>query len=182
MTDPRIVTPRLILTRLGDDDGESLFGYRSDPGVARYQTWVPQSSDDARRFIEELRLVSFDTPGTWFQLGIRLSDSSLLVGDVGVHFPADLPRQAEIGFTVAPSHQGRGLGAEAVTGLLGYLFGPLQKHRVYASVDPRNKRSLALLRCVGMRQEAHFRESLWFKGEWADDVVFAILESEWQER
>jgi RimJ/RimL family protein N-acetyltransferase len=33
-----------------------------------------------------------------------------------------------------------------------------------------------------MRQEAHFRESLWFKGEWADDVVFAILESEWQER
>ena len=38
---------------------------------------------------------------------------------------------------------------------------------------------MALLRRVGMRQEAHFRESLWFKGEWADDVVFAILQSEW---
>ena len=32
---------------------------------------------------------------------------------------------------------------------------------------------------LGMRQEAHFKESLWFKGEWADDVVFAILAREW---
>jgi RimJ/RimL family protein N-acetyltransferase len=34
-------------------------------------------------------------------------------------------------------------------------------------------------RAGGMRQEVHFRESLWFKGEWADDVVFGILASEW---
>jgi RimJ/RimL family protein N-acetyltransferase len=31
-----------------------------------------------------------------------------------------------------------------------------------------------------MRQEAHFRKSLWFKGEWVDDVVFAVLASEWK--
>jgi hypothetical protein len=30
-----------------------------------------------------------------------------------------------------------------------------------------------------MRQEAHFRQSLWLRGEWVDDLVFAILESEW---
>ena len=31
-----------------------------------------------------------------------------------------------------------------------------------------------------MREEAHFVESLWFKGEWVDDVIFAILASEWE--
>lgn len=65
--------------------------------------------------------------------------------------------------------------------MIGYLLGPVQKHRVFASVDPRNTRSLALLERVGMRQEAHFRESLWFKGEWVDDVVFAILAAEWRD-
>jgi RimJ/RimL family protein N-acetyltransferase len=33
-----------------------------------------------------------------------------------------------------------------------------------------------------MRREAHFHKSMWFKGEWVDDVVFGILESEWKSR
>ena len=31
-----------------------------------------------------------------------------------------------------------------------------------------------------MRREAHMIESLWIKGEWVDDVIFAILRSEWR--
>ncbi len=88
-------------------------------------------------------------------------------------------RQVEIGFTLAPAAQGRGLGAEAVIGVLDFLFARLGKHRAFASVDPRNEPSLRLLQRVGMRQEAHFRRSLLFKGEWADDLVFAVLRSEW---
>ena len=93
---------------------------------------------------------------------------------------ADDSRQVEIGFTLAPEYQGQGFGTEAVTGLLNHLLGRCKKHRVFASVDPRNEASVALLKRVGMRQEAHFHESLWFKGEWVDDMVFAILESEWK--
>ena len=159
-----------------------LFGYRSDPMVGRCQTWMPRALEDVRRFIDSLQAIAFDTPGTWFQLGIRLRERGELVGDLGVHFPADDQHQAEIGVTVAPGHQGRGVGSEAVVAVLGHLFGPLQKHRVCASVDPRNQPSIALLERVGMRREAHFRESLWFKGQWVDDLVFAILESEWKVR
>ena len=46
----------------------------------------------------------------------------------------------------------------------------------------RYQPSVALLERVGMRKEAHFRKSIWFKGEWADDMVFAILASEWLDR
>jgi RimJ/RimL family protein N-acetyltransferase len=56
----------------------------------------------------------------------------------------------------------------------------LDTHRVFASVDPRNTASMALFEHLGMRPEAHFRQSLWFKGDWVDDVVFAILKSEWR--
>ncbi|MCP3963091.1 MAG: GNAT family N-acetyltransferase [bacterium] len=179
MSEPEILTERLLLNRLLLSDTEALFEYRSDAEVSRYQDWATHSLDETARSIDSHRSVAFDTPGTWFQLAMRLRESGLLVGDLGVHFPAEEPQQVEVGFTVAASHQRRGFASEAVTGLLDHLFGTLRKHRVFASVDPRNAASIALLERLGMRREAHFRESLWFKGEWVDDVVFAILESEW---
>lgn len=39
---------------------------------------------------------------------------------------------------------------------------------------------MTLLRALGMRQEAHHRESLFCRGEWVDDVIFALLASEWR--
>lgn len=42
----------------------------------------------------------------------------------------------------------------------------------------RNARSIALVERAGMRREAHHRESLWFPGEWADYVVYALLRRE----
>ena len=182
MTAPEIITERLTLVRLGAGDAMPLFSYRSDPLVSRYQGFAPATLDDVVRFVEEQSHALFDTPGTWFQFAVRLRESDRMVGDVGMRFPEDDPRQVEIGFTIAPSAQRSGYGTEAVRGALDCLFGRLGKHRVFASVDPRNTASMSLLRRVGMRQEAHFRESLWMRGEWVDDVVFGILHSEWKGR
>ncbi len=179
VTGPEILTQRLRLSQLLDGDALAFCGYRSDPEVCRYQSFEPGSLDDAKKFISGLRSVPFETPGSWFQFGIRMRESGLLIGDIGVHFMADDSRQVEIGFTVAPRYQGQGFGTEAVSGVLEHLLGVLRKHRVVASVDPRNKPSIALLKRVAMREEAHFRKSLWFKGEWVDDVVYGILRSEW---
>ena len=153
-------------------------GYRSDPEVCRYQGFEPGSLDDVEAFIDRVQANAFDTPGSWFQFGIRLQESGVLVGDLGTHVMAEDPRQVEIGVTLAPAHQGQGLATEAVSCLLGHLLGPVGKHRVFASVDPRNVPCIKLLERVGMRQEAHVRQSLWLKGEWVDDMVFGILASE----
>jgi RimJ/RimL family protein N-acetyltransferase len=179
--EPKIATERLLLTPLTAADSEAFFAYRSLPDVCRYQSWAPSCLQDAVSFIEGLEGGPFASPGSWFQLGVRLRATGELIGDLGVHFVDD-GRQVEIGFTLAPVFQGRGLGTEAVAALLGYLFGELAKHRVFASVDPANRSSLRLLQRVGMRQEAHFLQSVLLKGEWADDMVFAILASEWRAR
>jgi RimJ/RimL family protein N-acetyltransferase len=89
-------------------------------------------------------------------LAVRSAATDELLGDLGVHFLADDGHQVEIGFTIAPAHQRQGFGTLAVVALLDYLFTVLNKHRVFASVDPRNEAPMALLRSVGMRQEAHF--------------------------
>ncbi|MCA8944131.1 MAG: GNAT family N-acetyltransferase, partial [Planctomycetes bacterium] len=158
-------TDRLVLSRFASEDAATLFAYRSDPDVNRYHGWVPANLEEVVAFVGEQRVLAFDTPGTWFQLAMRERDGSDLVGDVGVRFPDPDTRQVEIGVTVMPAAQQRGYAAEAVNGLLGFLFETCGKHRVFASVDPRNAASIALLRRVGFRQEAHFRESLWIRGE-----------------
>ncbi len=105
-----------------------------------------------------------------------------LAGDCGLHFPVGEPWQAEVGITLAPRAQGHGFAREALAAALDHLFGELGKHRVIASVDPRNAPSIRLLERLGMRREAHFRESVWDKGEWCDDVVYAMLAEEWGSR
>jgi RimJ/RimL family protein N-acetyltransferase len=52
-------------------------------------------------------------------------------------------------------------------------------HRVIARVDARNDASARLARRLGMRQEAYLVRNEWFKGEWTDELDFALLEEEW---
>ena len=90
------------------------------------------------------------------------------------------PRQAELGIALAPEYQAQGYATEGLRAFLGYLLVTLGKHRVFGSVDPRNLRSVRLMERVGMRKEAHLVQRLLFKGEWVDDVLFALLASEWR--
>ncbi|HET6554430.1 MAG TPA: GNAT family protein [Dyella sp.] len=175
-----LATARLRLDALQVHDAATLFAYRSDPEVARYQGWRPDSLADAERFIRNQIDAPASSPGQWFQRAIRRRSDGALMGDLGCCLSSD--GQAEFGITVAQSEQGNGVAREALEAWLGLLFGRLDVHRVHASVDPRNTASMALLRSLGFRQEAHFRESLRFRGEWVDDVIFAMLAREWRER
>jgi RimJ/RimL family protein N-acetyltransferase len=176
------VTRRVVLRLLRPDDAEAVFAYRSDPQVVRFQMWQPQEVQDIRSFIAGLQHLEPDTPGTWYQVAITLRESGVLIGDCGLHFPMSEPGQAEVGVTVAPGYQRQGYATEALEQVTDYLFDELRKHRVYARADPRNEASIALLQRVGMRKEGHLRESVWVRGEWTDDAIYAILEEDWRAR
>lgn len=182
MTFAPLTTRRLILSRLVMNDAPDVFAYRRLEEVRRYQGWEPDRVEEVESFIRDQMRLTPNTPDTWFQLSIRLRDEHPLIGDVGLHFPNDRNHEAEVGITVAPDHQRLGYATEALRAALDYLFENLGKHRVFASVDPRNHASMQLMDRMGFRKEAHFRESLWFKGAWADDVIFAMLDREWRDR
>jgi hypothetical protein len=109
---------------------------------------------------------------------VALRQTDRLIGDCGAHVQAEDSRQAEIGFTLAPQHQGYGYATEAVPRLLHYLLIERGKHRVRATCDDRNMGSAAVLERVGMRREGHLLESTWPKGEWTNDL-YAVLRREW---
>jgi len=175
------VTERLVLRNLRPDDAEAMFAYRSDPEIMRYQGWDPESLDDVREFIADNARYEPYAPGSWRQFAIALRSDGAIIGDCGVHVPEDKPDQAEFGITLATAFQRRGYASEALRALLELVFDTLGKHRVFASVDPRNLPSIALFERAGFRKEAHHVESLWLMGEWVDDVILAMLAREWRQ-
>jgi len=52
-------------------------------------------------------------------------------------------------------------------------------HRIVARIDERNESSAKLARRLGMRQEALLVENEFLKGEWTNEVDFAMLAAEW---
>ena len=156
--------------------------YRSLPEVARYQSWDSFGPEDAARLVASQLSAEFDVPGTWFQLAIVEEATGGVIGDCGLHCRREDSRQMEVGITLSPQHQGRGYAAEAVKCVLDYLFYSLDKHRVFASTDVLNLPAVALFQRLGFRQEAHLVESLWFKGQWGSEYMFAMLKREWAER
>ena len=124
---------------------------------------------DARRAIRAARRLAPD----------RHRDRRELIGDIAVRVDADEPRQATVGFTLAADAQGHGYATEALRTVISLLFTQYSVHRICADCDTRNHRSVALLERIGMRREAHHHKSAWWKGEWTDEYVYALLAEEW---
>jgi RimJ/RimL family protein N-acetyltransferase len=178
----RLQSRRIILRPVSIQDAREIFSYRSDPGIYEYQSWQPKSLDEVEEFINHRIAGEPDQPDTWFQFAICKTGSGELLGDCGLHFIGEENRQVEFGITLKRNEQGRGYATEALELIFKYVFGDLKKHRIFASVDPNNLASIRLCERMAMRKEGHFRESQWVKDHWADDMVFAMVDREWEER
>jgi len=175
-----IISKRLIIRPVNIEDKESIYRYRSDFETSKYLSLNPKTIEDVAEFIAKTSS-EIDVSGTWFQLVMIEQTSNLLIGDIGIHFlDTDLEnQQVEIGYTLDKRFRGKGYAAEALTLVIDYLINTLNKHRIIASIDPGNLDSIRLIERIGFRKEAHFIESLFFHGKWVDDMIYAILDKEW---
>jgi RimJ/RimL family protein N-acetyltransferase len=173
-----IATERLILRRFRAADAPVLAEYRSDPEVARYQSWdAPFPLLRAETAVANFIASDPDKPG-WFQYAMERVADKRLIGDVAVHLHDNM-LQAEIGFTLATEHQKQGYATEGVGAVLDRLFRVQGLHKVAGECDARNAASAALLERLGFTREGRLREQTYLKGEWTDDLIYGLLAAEW---
>jgi RimJ/RimL family protein N-acetyltransferase len=174
---------RLIIRPISINDKESIFAYRADPENNKYQSLIPKTVDDVADFINKSS-IEMDVQGTWFQFVIIEQLNNQLIGDIGIHFLENDSenKQVQIGYTLDRRYHRNGYATEALSVIINYLMTKLKKHRIVASIDPNNTASIKLIERLGFRKEAHFIESLFFHGQWVDDLIYAILEKEWIEK
>ena len=94
----------------------------------------------------------------------------MLAGDVAVHLSAE-GRDAEVGCTLAPDHQGHGYAREAV-GAVVELLREVGVERVEAEIDPRNRASIALFEAVGFVHQRTDVRAVEIRGEWCDSARY----------
>jgi ribosomal-protein-alanine N-acetyltransferase len=175
-----ITTRRLSLHPLIETDLEAFSLFRSNPDVARYQSWsTPYTLDQARLLLAEMPETLVGNPGRWYSLAIERQAEPGIIGEFAIQLLAEDERQAQFGFTIDARFQRQGYASEALSGVLDYLFGVLRLHRVSAICDVENLASKAVLEKIGMRREAELIENVWFKGAWGSEYAYAILEREW---
>jgi RimJ/RimL family protein N-acetyltransferase len=173
-----IATERLVLRRFRASDAPVLADYRSDPEVARYQSWdAPFSLLRAETAVANF-VASDPGQAGWFQYAIEHAGEKALIGDVAVHLHDNL-KQAEVGFTLARAYQKQGFASEAVAAVLDRLFRLQGLHKVTGECDARNVGSAGLMERLGFTREGRLRQQTWIKGEWTDDLIFGLLAEEW---
>jgi RimJ/RimL family protein N-acetyltransferase len=176
-------TARLILRRYTPGDLEELHAIQSRPDVTRYLYWGVRDREQAR---ESLRLkidaTVLEKDGDSLTFAVTLPPGGRLIGDVQLNLVSREHRQGEIGYVFHPDHGGRGYATEAAEAMLRIGFEEAGLHRVVGRLDGRNTASARVLERLGMRREAHFIENEVVKGEWTDEVVYAMLAREWRAR
>jgi RimJ/RimL family protein N-acetyltransferase len=175
-------TPRLLLRRFMEADVQPFLDYRNDPVVARYQGWESCSAVEATEFIRHHQSQQAGVPGHWLQIAVALRATNALLGDCAFKVQTDDSRQATIGVTLACQNQKQGFATEALSCLLEVLFERVKLRRVIADVDVENPESCRLLERLGLKREGPMRQTLWFKGRWADEYHYAILREDWLRR
>lgn len=178
-----IQTDRLLLRPLNPEtDVDDVVAYQSRADVCRYIPYEPRTREQvAERLADPERTRSgLDNDGQVMSLAVELLESGRVIGDVVLIYTSAEHQCAEIGYVFNPDHHGNGYATEACQALLLLAFDELKVHRVIARIDDRNEPSAAVLRRLGMRQEAHLIENELFKGEWTNEIDFAVLATEWR--
>jgi RimJ/RimL family protein N-acetyltransferase len=172
-------TERLLLRSFREDDLDRLAEMQALPEVARYLYWEPRSREEvAEALATRIATTRLERDDDWIVLAVERQEDGLPLGDVTIFLRSVEHSLVEVGWVFHPDAAGHGYATEASRALIDLAFDTLEAHRVFARTDARNEPSSALCRRLGMRQEAHFRESELFKGSWGDELVFAILATE----
>ncbi len=153
-------TPRLRARPFREADLEVFVAYRRHPEVERYQGWSNYTTAEGRALIASMQGIRPGAPGQWYQFALEERSSVALVGDLALKVSESDPREAEVGFTLAPAYQGLGYGTEALRALLGFAVRTVGLRRVVAVTDALNAPAATLLERVGMRRETHSEEGL----------------------
>lgn len=171
-----IKTERLVIRPFILSDKAQTYDIYKDEETNQYllhDRWDESTVDEAFQKRLDNRDLAKDKA-----LNLAVLLENIVVGDLFVWYTG-MKDTVEIGFSFLKTARGHGYATEAVQGLMTALFTDYHVHRIQANLDARNTSSQQLCERLGMRQEAHFIQDYWSKGEWTDSYVFGMLASEY---
>jgi len=173
---------RLRLRRAERDDVKKYHEWVNDPDVTEgLMLFLPMSVEDEERWYQNT--LSRDIQERPFSIEVHSGDDWRLIGNCSFFGIEREARCGEIGIMIGDkSMWNQGLGAEAMTLLLGIGFETLNLNRVFLRVYSNNLRAVRAYEKAGFIFEGTMRQAVYKKGAYQDVHIMSVLRSEWDKR
>jgi len=172
-----LFTSRLLLREFYPTDLDLLADYATKNEMRQYEKGIPDR-ESAQSFLERIIFKASETPRTHFCLAITAPPEDKVIGHISRTSQNPEINEWKIGWAVRFQDWRHGYASEAAHRILDYAFHDLYAHRVVAFCHAENAASVKVMKKIGMKQEGHLRQTRWFNDSWADEFVYAILESD----
>jgi [ribosomal protein S5]-alanine N-acetyltransferase len=132
----------------------------------RYQRWSARQSSDSQEL--------------WLNYAIYNAKAEEYVGTLQTTIEAN--GKTYIAYEVFPCYWRRGIAREALSVLVGYLFGNYPIEAIHAHVDTRNEASFKLLEALNFHRTATIKDADYFKDSSSDEYVYELTKTLGQDK
>ncbi len=165
---------------IADQDIPSIQHLASAEEIAR-NTFVPHPYPPgaAAEFVQKAQEHWQNEDG--FVFAIIEKESGQFAGCMGIH-PTPAHNRAEVGYWIGLPFWGRGLATAALRLLIQFGFEELKLNRIAAGHFPQNPASGRVMQKADMRYEGRLRGTRFHRGEYKDELHYAILRQDYETR
>src|SRR5215204_5299191 len=176
---PVLTSETITLRELRASDAPSLLAMLTTEEVSRFISPPPTTVEGFERFIAWTQRER--AAGNYICFGIVPHGMEHAIGLFQVRQLEPGFGTAEWGFCMGSEFWGTGIFVEGARQVVNFAFETVGVHRLEARAAVKNGRGNGALRKIGALQEGVLRKSFLRNGQYLDQVLWTILECEWQE-
>jgi RimJ/RimL family protein N-acetyltransferase len=177
-----VTTERLTVRFFEDRDRDLEVAIHDDSGLFTHLPIDPRAPAEIDESLKKrVGQHALDEVGGTVLLAVERTTGGPYVGALQLTPIQVEPLQVSIGWLALRSQHGNGFMTEAVRAAIDTTFGSTGVHRIVAEITGGNDASVRLAERLGFRKEAHFVESLFLRDKWRDEMVYALLRSDWSD-
>ena len=175
---PVLESETITLRELRASDAPSLLAMLSTEEVSRFISPPPTTVEGFERFIAWTQRER--AAGNYICFGIVPHGMEHAIGLFQVRQLEPGFGTAEWGFCMGSEFWGTGIFVEGARQVVNFAFETVGVHRLEARAAVKNGRGNGALRKMGAVQEGVLRKSFLRNGQYLDQVLWTILDCEWQ--
>jgi RimJ/RimL family protein N-acetyltransferase len=172
-----IASERLRLVPVRRENAAALWRILQEPALREYQDLPDVDLEQFERMVaarpRELRANAYGR----FEWLIYLAGVAEPVGWASLRLAERSAGSGEIGYSVVPGYQGRGIATEAVRALVNEAFARANLRRVRAYCLPENRASRAVLQNAGFTEDGLLAHGATIQGRTVDVLGFVLERS-----
>ena len=175
---PTLRAGQVVLRELRASDAASLFALLTTEEVSRFISPPPTTVEGFERFITWAQRQR--AAGAYACFAVTVAGYDTAVGIFQVRETGANFETAEWGFAIGSQFWGTGLFQDGANLVLDFAFDTIGVHRLEARAAVKNGRGNGALQKLGATQECLLRKSFLKNGEYLDQVLYAMLDTDWR--